>query len=158
FGSLEEQTLLLARAFRDRGGLLLPLFLTTAPPQSAAGYREAGLEVACLDLGHFRPSTLGRLLGLVARHRVEAVHWHLCPPLHNPYVWLLSALPPRVRHYLTDHNSRTLPLRRPPRWPLRVAKRLLLRRYAKVLCVSSFVRDCLRRQAVWSNTASCYHF
>jgi glycosyltransferase involved in cell wall biosynthesis len=33
-----------------------------------------------------------------------------------------------------------------------------LRRYARVLGVSAFVRDCLRRQAVWGNPDCCHHF
>src|SRR5437899_2964489 len=58
FGSLEEQILFVARAFRDAGSLFLPLFLTREPADSALGYREAGLDVACLDLEAFRWSRL----------------------------------------------------------------------------------------------------
>jgi hypothetical protein len=61
-GSLEGQTLTLARAFRDRAGLLLPLFLCGAAPEGALGFREAGLEVDCLDPTRGRLHRLRRLL------------------------------------------------------------------------------------------------
>src|SRR5262245_51750917 len=75
FGSLEEQILTLALAFRARGGLLLPLFLADAPADRALGFREAGVEVACLDLSKFSWSALRRLLRLVRAHRIEVIHW-----------------------------------------------------------------------------------
>jgi glycosyltransferase involved in cell wall biosynthesis len=158
FGSLEEQILTLARAFRDRQGLLLPLFITPARAEGAVAFREAGVEIACLDLERFRPGTFWRLFRLVRRHRIEVIHWGLSSPLLNGYVWLLSLLAPRVRHFFTDHNSRLLPLPGPTNRVVRLAKRLLLKRYARVLGVSRFVEECLARQGCWSNLSCCLHF
>src|SRR4051812_46697188 len=62
FGSMEEQILTLAVAARERGGLLLPLFITDSSPGQALRFGEAGVEVACLDLLRFRLATLARLL------------------------------------------------------------------------------------------------
>jgi glycosyltransferase involved in cell wall biosynthesis len=157
-GSLEEQVLFVARAFRERDGTFLPLFLTDAPVEKVIGFHEAGIEVACLDLSRFRWSLLRQLRALISQHRIEIVHWGLCPPLHNPYLWWLALLAPRVQHYFTDHISRDLPLRRPGRLPLRLVKGLLLRRYARVLGVSQFVVDCLHQQRIWSNVERCLHF
>ena len=50
-------------------------------------------------------ATLARLLRLVARHDIEVVDWNFFPPLTNGYVWALSVLAPRLKHYFTDHNS-----------------------------------------------------
>jgi glycosyltransferase involved in cell wall biosynthesis len=97
-------------------------------------------------------------LRLVIRHRIEVVHWNFCPPLRNGYIWWLTLLAPRVWHYFTDHNSRFLPTVPPVAGLRRAIKRVLLRRYRKVLCVSEFVRDCLREQGTWSNLESCAHF
>jgi glycosyltransferase involved in cell wall biosynthesis len=157
FGSLEEQILTLARAFREQQGLLLPLFITAARAEDAS-FPEAGVEFACLDLTRFRLGTLWRLLRLVRRHRIEVVHWGLSSPLFNPYVWLLSVLAPRVRHFFTDHNSRLLPLAPPATGLVRLAKRLLLKRYQRVLGVSRFVAQCLAGQGGWSNPECCLHF
>src|SRR5262249_13958490 len=103
FGSMEEQIFILARAFRDRGGLFLPLF--SAPPDEATiqRYQDAGLETAFLDLSRFRPLTLKRLARLVRNHNIEVIHWNFFAPLWNPYLWGLSVLKPRVRHFFTDH-------------------------------------------------------
>ncbi len=161
-GSLEEQILILALAFRERGGLFLPLFLTQAPAESAFGYAEEGLEVASLDLGRFSWSRLRCLRQLIARHRIDLVHWGMSPPLANPYLWWLTLLAPRVRHYFTDHSSRDVPRHNPPTWrtrlPARLLKGLLLRRYAKVLGVSEFVVHCLGQQRAWANVECCLHF
>ena len=158
FGSLEEQILTLAIAFRQRGGLLLPLFSTRPDSERAIGFREAGVEVAFLDLERFRFRTLGRLLRLVSHHKIEVVHWGLLPPLHNPYLWTLTLLRPWVRHFFTDHNSRLHPIPGPPPQPIRAIKRLLLRRFSRVVGVSGFVHECLDRQKVWSNCSTCLHF
>jgi glycosyltransferase involved in cell wall biosynthesis len=158
FGSLEEQILMLAVAFRQHGGLLLPLFSRRPGSERAIGFREAGVEVAFLDLERFSLRTLGRLLGLVSRHEIEIAHWGMLPTLYNPYVWALTLLRPRVRHFFTDHSSRLHPIPGPPPQPLRAIKRLLLRRFSRVVCVSDFVRQCLDRQQVWSNCSSCLHF
>ncbi len=156
FGSLEEQAFLLASAFRERGGLFLPVL--GAPPESVglARYREAGLDWAALNLTRFRPATLLRLYRLVSRYRIEVVDWNLLPPLTNAYLWALSVLAPGVKHYFTDHNSRdAIPT---GGGKLRPLKRLLLRRYARAVGVSGFVADCLRGQGVWPEPDRRLHF
>ena len=157
FGSLEEQAFLLASAFRERGGLFLPVFL--APPEAtgAARYREAGLEVAALELDRFRPGALARLLRLVARHDIEVVDWNFFPPLTNGYVWSLQALAPRVSHYFTDHNSRAADAA-PSVTRLSAVKKAFLRHYERVIGVSRFVADNLRGQRIWPPTDCRLHF
>jgi glycosyltransferase involved in cell wall biosynthesis len=158
FGSLEEQVLLLARAFRARGGLFLPLFLPRTGCGEITGYQAAGLEFECLDLRKFRWTTLRRLLGLIVRHRIEVVHWNFYPPLVNWYLWWLTVLMPRVKHFFTDHNSRFVPAKPPGGFWKKAAKSVLLRRYSKVHCVSNFVLRCLQREESWSNLACLTHF
>jgi glycosyltransferase involved in cell wall biosynthesis len=160
FGSLEEQIFLLARAFRDEGSLLLPLFVEPAyPDRPGPGvFEAAGLPTASLTLWGFRWKKLFQLHRLIGRHNIDLIHWNFYPPVFNGYVWGLSVLRPRVKHYFTDHNSRLLPLPGPPRGFNRWLKRLLLKRYRKVWCVSRFVEDCLARQQSWSNLACCLHF
>jgi hypothetical protein len=50
FGSLEEQTLALACAFRDRESLFLPVFLRPLDPESEQLYTSAGVraEAPCV--------------------------------------------------------------------------------------------------------------
>ena len=50
FGSLEEQIFYLARAFKEDGGLFLPLFQSHLGPEARAMYLAAGLEAAWLNL------------------------------------------------------------------------------------------------------------
>src|SRR5947209_2340399 len=95
-GTLEEQILTLASAFRQRGSLLLPLFSTASPAEGALGYREAGLPVACLDLETFRRATLRQVVRLVDQHGLEVAHWGMGPPLRNPYLWALTVARPRL--------------------------------------------------------------
>jgi glycosyltransferase involved in cell wall biosynthesis len=170
FGSLEEQVFILAREFRDRGGFFLPLFSAAPDPGTLRRYRDLDLEPAFLDLQRFRPGTLLRLAKLVRNHRIEVVHWNLLSPLGNPYLWALSVLKPGVRHYFTDHNSRTSSVTSPPPWPpplrgegwvggwRRNLKRLLLKRYSRVVGVSHFVVDCLQAQRVWPAATCLHHF
>src|SRR5262249_23567082 len=104
--------------------------------------------------------TLRRLLRLLRTHRIEAIHWNFTWPLANAYLWWLSAMQPGLAHYVTDHISRFLPMPDPPRGPKRWLKKLLLRRYAKVFCISDFVRECLHRQGTWpeQRTWTCRYF
>jgi glycosyltransferase involved in cell wall biosynthesis len=155
FGSLEEMIARLARAFHDENSVFVPVFLTAPGPRGLQPYREGNLPVAGLGLHRFRPATLARLVGLVYRHRIEVVHWNFYAPLTNGYLWALTLLAPRVRHFFTDHNSRDLPAPGPgPRWK-RFVKSLFLRRYARVLGVSRFVADQLREQRAWPTPAAC---
>jgi glycosyltransferase involved in cell wall biosynthesis len=141
FGSIEEQTLTLAREFRDKGSLFLPVFLRPLDAKSADQYAGEGLEAESLDLMHFRLATLRRLLRLVTQHRIEVVHWNFHHPVRNGYYWALSVLRPRVEHYFTDHVSRSgtvADLGRRGNFKSRVGY-LLTPRYRKTLCVSDYV-------------------
>jgi glycosyltransferase involved in cell wall biosynthesis len=157
FGSLEEQIAILAAAFQAEAGLLLPVF--TSPPTEDVGahYASAGIEIASLDMRHFRPTTLMRLLGLVARHRIEVVHWNFYAPLTNGYVWALSVFKPSVQHYFTDHNSRDAAYRAGP-GRASTLKRLLLKRYVQVVGVSQFVVERIRAQGIWPAAKPLLHF
>jgi glycosyltransferase involved in cell wall biosynthesis len=158
FGSIEEQIAILVRAFDDRGSLFLPLFIIPDRPEKPTPLEQHGVKIECLDLGRFRFKTLWRLLGLIKRHRIDVVHWNFSAPLANSYLWGLTLLRPRLKHYLTDHNSRDLPLAGAAHGPKKILKRLLLKRYAKVMCVSQFVLDCLAVQDTWSNLVCYRHF
>ncbi len=154
FGSMEEQAFLLASAFRERGGLFLPVLAGAPESVGLARYRGAGLDFAALDLSRFRLGTLRRLLALTTRHRIEVVDWNFFAPLTNGYVWALSVLAPWVEHYFTDHNSREGKAGR----GFNRVKKVLLRRYRRVIAVSEFVADCLRGQGVWPAPDCRPHF
>ena len=157
FGSLEAQILALARAFKERGGLFLPLFISPMGPKAAADYDAGGLEAANLDLSYFNWTTLVCLIRLIRRHRIEIVHWNFYSP-YNWYIWSLTFLTPAVRHYITDHGSRELPLRISTGIVKITVKKVLVRRYAKVLGISNFVRDCLRSEETWSDVSLWHYF
>lgn len=158
FGSLEEQILLLARAFRERGGFFLPVFNSPLGGDAAAAYEAAGVGAEALDLRRFGPGPLRSLLRLVRRNRIEIVHWSFYHPI-NPFVWALSALRPRLRHYLSDHNSRYPQPGENARSGARVAlKTGLFARYGRIVCVSDFVAASLRREGVRVPLTSCAHF
>ena len=162
FGSLEEVTFILARAFRERGGLLVPVFRHPLAPEVAAMYADAGVPVEVLDLSRLTPGTLWRLARLIRRHRIEVVHWNLYHPL-NPYLWGLTLLTPGVRHWMTDHISRPRAVDGAAVPPLnagrakRIVKRILLRRYERVLCVSRFVLASLEAQGTWRGLLPFLH-
>ncbi len=160
FGSIEEQIVTLAARFQTEDSLFLPLFISSAADANVEFYRQRGIEAECLDLTRVRPAMLRRLLGLLSTHRIDVVHWNFTSPLGNAYLWLLTLLRPGLRHFFTDHISRVLPLPAPPQGPKRWLKRLMLRRYAEVLCVSEFVRDCLHHQDVFvaERLSTCLHF
>jgi glycosyltransferase involved in cell wall biosynthesis len=157
FGSLEEQIFLLARAFKEHGSLFLPLFQSPFGPEARAMYQAAGLEAGWLNLGAFDFTTLRQLMRLIHQHKIELLHWNFYRPL-NWYVWSLTILMPRLRHYLTDHNTRELPIFPPAGGLKRPLKKAWLKRYSKVLCVSDFVLECLKAEGVWSNLCCHTHF
>jgi len=158
-GSLEEQIYFLAKAFRANDSLFLPLFLDPEGVQKAgtAAFEAAGLPTANLNLWGFRWKTLWHLNKIIGQHRIQLIHWNFYAPV-NRYVMALSVLRPCLRHYFTDHNSRILPLTPGPRGFARILKRVLLKRYHKVWCVSRYVQDCLEEQQSWSNLECCLHF
>lgn len=157
FGTLEEQIFTLTRAFRDRGGLFLPIFGGELSEAVTEKYRAEGLPVDGLNLHSFSLAKLSTLLSLVRRHRITTVHWNFYSPI-NPFVWALSVLKPRLRHCLTDHTSRVLPLKPPPTGLKKLIKKLLFLRYEKVWCISDFVVHCLEHDGTWSNLKRCTHF
>ncbi len=157
FGSLEEQALELALAFRDSGGLFLPLFESPPTGDTAAAFLEAGVEADGLDLHDFSWSRLSQLLALIRKHRIDLVHWNFYHPM-NPYVAGLSLRAPHLRHVLTDHNSR-IALDDSAKTGLGGRLReLFLRRYAKVFCVSEFVRDARVREGGGDREVVATHF
>jgi glycosyltransferase involved in cell wall biosynthesis len=157
YGSLEEQIFFLARSFQKERSLFLPLFQSAPGPEALAIYRGEGLDIECLDLATFNLATLRRLLHLIRQHRIELVHWNLYHPL-NPYLCSLALLSPRLRHCLTDHVTRELPIILPPGGPRKVIKKILLRRYSTVIGVSDFVQKRLEAEGVWPNPCTCTHF
>jgi glycosyltransferase involved in cell wall biosynthesis len=157
FGSLEEQIVLLGQAFAREGGHFVPLFSCAPDENDTTQFTRRGLEAECLDLRTFDVATLWRLLGLVRRHGIQIVHWNFTHPTNNPYLWGLALLAPWVRHWYTDHISRTGPPVALTGWK-RWVKEMLLRRYDRVVCVSRFIQDNLEQQGAWSNLVSVPHF
>lgn len=157
FGSLEEQILILAKTLPERGGALIPVFGAPVGQETARQYSEIGLLPTSLDLHTFSIAGLRRLLRLVRENAIEIIHWNFYHPI-NPYIWALSALTPGIRHYITDHNSR-IPLEHFSQGKLsKIFKKVLLRRYTRVLCISDFVEGCLRQQGVWPQLSRCTYF
>lgn len=159
FGSLEEQVLILAQAFRQEGGLLLPVFDRPLGGDSGLAYGEAGIPAEALDLHRFSTASLRALSALIQEHRIEAIHWNFYHPL-NSYVWALSVLHPELRHYLTDHNSRYPQpegARGQRSWRGAV-KSVLMRRFETIICVSDFVAESLRREGIHGRLESHAHF
>src|SRR6476469_9697445 len=117
FGSLEEQVYVLAREFKDRNSLLIPIFITDPTPDSAQAYRSAGILVENLNLQVFEWGRFRRLMHLIRAEKIEVVHWNFYSPLFNWYIWATTVAAPNVEHYFTDHVSRGLP---PPPLPGRI--------------------------------------
>ena len=158
FGSMEEQIVFLGRAFHQQGSRFVPLFTHADRPGFTETWDAQGVHAHCLDLLHFRLRTLLDFWQMVRNQGIDLVHWNLTNPLANPYLWALSVLSPGVQHIYTDHNSREdLSYRGPTGWKA-VCKRLLLKRYRQVWCVSNYVQNCLTEQGTWSNLHCCRHF
>jgi glycosyltransferase involved in cell wall biosynthesis len=159
FPTIAEHALTLARAFRDEGSLFLPLYVPPLSEALVSRHAEDGIRVESLDLRSYRTATLRRLLGLIRDGRIEVVHWNFYHPLLNSYVWLLTALAPRVEHYFTDHISRLADVASGgagAAWKGRL-KRPLLRRYRRALCVSRYIADEMRRRG-WPDPRVVYNF
>jgi glycosyltransferase involved in cell wall biosynthesis len=158
FGSLEEQIISLARAFELHGSLFYPLFICSEGALEGTAFQKAGVEAECMDLGSFTWKRLARVSQLITQRQITVVHWNFTEMLRNSYLWWLTLLHPNVRHWYTDHVSRTSEIRQVPRGPTKLLKRLLLRRYDKVLCVSEFVLNDLRSRQICSNLILSRHF
>ena len=157
FGSLEEQIFLLSEGLANRGGLLVPVFSREPDESHGLRYRNAGLPVASLRLGKFRAAALAGLMRLADYHRVDIFHWNLYPPI-NPYVPLLRLLRPKIRHVLTDHNSRPRSFVRSTNVLKRLSRKWFASAYSDVFAVSNYVRTDLLNQAIWRNPRRYYHF
>ncbi len=160
FGSLEEQVLLIAGQFQSRSARLVPLFLPGRDPDSRPDeFNRAGVEAQMLDLRRFDRTTLRRLMGIVCRHAIEIVHWNFYEPIKNPYLWALTVLAPGVRHYYTDHISRSGRDVVEGRGMKRAARRWALRRYDRIFCVSDYVYHRAERGVgLLPNLRRCIHF
>ena len=157
FSSTEEQVFLLARIFQQQSGLFLPAYQSDLSAESAAQYKAEGLQVESLDLTEFRLDTLNRLLYLLRRQKIEVVHWNFYSPSFNWYVWCLTVLMPRLEHYFTDHASRDLPLRTSGAGMKTVIKKILFKRYRKVLSGSDYMVACLRNDRTWTQPSRWYY-
>jgi glycosyltransferase involved in cell wall biosynthesis len=158
FGSMEEQIIRLTKSFKIHGSTFNPLFICPEGVLGGAAFQEAGVEVECMDLRTFRWSQLARLSRLITRRQVTIVHWNFTEMLRNSYLWWLTLLHPSVRHWYTDHISRESGIQQSSSGVKKFLKRLLLRRYEKVLCVSQFVLDDLRSQKLSSELILSRHF
>jgi len=157
FGSLEEQVLILAQAFRDRGGSFVPVFAAPLGGEAAREFEAARLAVAAVDLHRFGLRRLADLIAILRHHQIDVVHWSFYHPL-NPYVWALSVLQPRLRHLFTDHNSRWPGANARPGAVRAAIKNALFARYSRIVCVSDFVAASLRHEGVRNSLATCAHF
>jgi len=158
FGSIEEQVLVLARRFKERGKAFVPVYCHDGEPSEEIEHQRAGLPCEFLDLRRFDLRTFRSLLRLVEAYDVDVVHWNFYHAVRNGYVWGLSLLRPGLIHFLTDHISRP-PGYQPGGNPLvTLIKRPLLKRYARVLCISDYVLECLRETGAWSNLDRCTYF
>lgn len=159
YGSLEEQIVLLANAFSQaRQGRFVPLFNCPAEEADTRQFTSRGIPAECLDLRTFHSSILWRLLTLTRQYGIQLVHWNFLHPLKNAYLWGLTLLAPWLRHWYTDHISRTGALPSPQAGWRAWLKRKLLQRYERVLCVSDYVREYLARTDTWSNLITVPHF
>jgi glycosyltransferase involved in cell wall biosynthesis len=159
FPSLAEQCLQLAREFRERGSLFLPVYFPPLSPEFIDRHAAAGVAVLELDLRNFRWSTLRQLLQLIRENQIEVVNWNFYHPLANRYLWALTVLAPRVEHFYTDHISRSASAPTTGRTAKlkSLLKQLLCRRYQKTVCISKHVRSQLEEQN-WPNLCTAYNF
>lgn len=155
-GSLEDQICMLAPKVEEAGGRFIVLF-TEDRAISLAHYQSRGIDAEYIDLTRFRFSSLIALLRLMRRHQIELVHWNMQDPIRNPYLWTLSLLQPGVRHCMTDHQSRE-PSAACPKTLSAYLKGFLARRYKGIFCVSRFIEDWWRREAIGAKTSTQYHF
>jgi glycosyltransferase involved in cell wall biosynthesis len=157
FGSLEEQIFLMASELSRQGGLLLPAFTREMPDVHRARYTAAGISATALDLRKFEMGRLLKLLRIIDRHAITIVHWNLYPPA-NLYVPILRLMRPRLKHFMTDHNSRP-PVSAPLVGGLKgFCRRLYAQGYARVFAVSDYVKGELDRQAIWHQISRHHHF
>jgi glycosyltransferase involved in cell wall biosynthesis len=135
----------LNEAFTRAGGLFLTLH--NSPEDAIARIdSEARKNALCLPFMPFSIKRLAAMVRIIRQQRIDIIVWHFMHPLKNPYVWALSVICPRVRHWLTDHVSQSMPLPPPPPAAIRFVKGLLLRRYGRVICVSDFVAGYLAKR------------
>lgn len=156
FGSLDEQIFVLARAFKERGSVFVPVFGEALGAEAASRYENAGLPAEALNLYRFTPAALRQLLRLIRRYSIELIDWNFYGPF-NPYPLSLTLLAPAVEHYYTVH-SRPANKSEPSSGVKRTMKKVLLKRYRKVLCITDFLVEYLEQEKIWSNLSRCHFF
>jgi glycosyltransferase involved in cell wall biosynthesis len=157
YNSLDEQVSLLDQHFKAEGSRFLPLFVGD-PNADVSQFQHRGFDARCLELRRFSWRSLIALRQLISDYRIDLIHWNFTAPLRNRYFGALSILAPHVRHWFTANNSRLFAPLALPVGPRKFARRFLLRRYSRVLCVSRYVQECLEAQGVWSNLVGVRHF
>ena len=146
FGSMEEQLVWVASNAPQNQIAFLPLFDAPASGDTLAAFEEHAAPWTSLNLHGFSMVRLRSLLRIIDENKIDLIHWNFYPPFHS-YLYLLSLLRPRIKHYLTDHNSRgdgmaSSGLAR------RAVKSLLYRRYKKIFCNSDYTLSHLRDEGV----------
>lgn len=157
FGSFEEQIFLLSMALVDRGGILVPVFAQAMDESQRLRYQTVGLPVISIYLGKFRATSFAQLIRAVDQYRIQVIHWNMYPPV-NFYVPLLRLMRPKVRHVLTDHNSRPRSFVRSTNYLKRVSRKWFAAGYSGVFAVSNYVQADLKAQEIWKDPRRYHHF
>lgn len=149
---------MLAQAFQRAGSIFMPLFICDPSTSSTKDFDSLGISAECLDLTNFRFQRFSALLQIIDRDQIDIIHWNYTSYLSNPYVWALSLVRPRLRHWYTDHISKSALMPPPPTGLRRLIKRVLLRRYEMTICVSGFVERYHRVLGLTDRLVTCLHF
>jgi glycosyltransferase involved in cell wall biosynthesis len=158
FGSLEEQFLTLAQAFKRHSSLLLPVFRRPLGPEAAAEYRDGGLRAEALDWLRFSPARFGRLLSLVRREKIDILHWNFCSPAWNVYSWGLSRLVPGLVQVYSDHGSGCIGAVPHGSSLKKLADRWTLGRPPGSLCIGDCVHGHLQSHGTFGPLGRCSDF
>jgi glycosyltransferase involved in cell wall biosynthesis len=158
FSSGEEQMALLASAFEAHGSHFHPLFITDPATSSTIEFDQRGIPATCLGLMPFNLRGLRDLVRVIDEHRIDIIHWNFTNYIFNAYVWGLSIVRPRLRHWYTDHASKFSYMAPAPTGLRRFAKSLLLRRYERTICVSAYIEQYHRAQRLTDRLVTCLHF
>ncbi len=158
YSSIEEQTVLLAEAFRREQGTFMVLFMPDSERADLLSLTSRGLLATYISprIGF---SSFWKLSRLISHNKIEIVHWNFTSPLKNLYVWGLRIFHPTLMQWFTDHSSRPSYGRKmsPKGWRSYI-KKTLLSQYSKVFGVSRYVVEDLREQNVWPEPIVFTHF
>ncbi len=141
-----------AQGFRREGSVFVTVYNAPPEPPGDTGVQQP--DTANIPYLPFNLPALQRVVRLIRDERIEIVNWHFLPALTNPYVWALTLLCPRVRHWMTEHISPASAVPAPTTALERLVKRALLSRYEKILCVSGFVAGYLALRGYPRTTTS----